>query len=93
VTLYTGHGGSCTPLSFTPGNIAGTRVEAKVCELCTRMFFRESYPAQAPSRDCDRCIAREKLRRAQEARELLVARQPLERPAGGWAQQTKMMPQ
>lgn len=91
MTLYTGHGGSGTSLSFTPGNIEGVRVETKVCELCTRMYFREVGAALMAT--CDRCIARLKLRQKQEERELEVARQPLVRPAEGWAKQTKMMPQ
>lgn len=70
MTLYTGHGGSGTSLSFTAGNIAGTRVEMKVCESCSGMFIRETYPAQAPRRDCNRCIAAGEQRRAKEVREL-----------------------
>lgn len=91
MTLYTGHGGSGTSLSFTPGNIEGARVEAKICELCTRTYFRAVGTALTAT--CNRCIARDKLRRAQEERELKMALRPLVRPAEGWAKQTKMMPQ
>lgn len=73
MTLSTGHGGSGSPLQFAPGNIQGVRVESKICEMCTRMYFREvaGMPTQAT---CERCVARARLRRKQEERELAVAR-------------------
>jgi hypothetical protein len=74
MTLYTGHGGSGTALSFTAGNIAGTRMETKYCELCGRMYLRPVNPDGWLGRDCDRCVRRADMRRAQEAREIAFAR-------------------
>lgn len=83
--------GSGSSLSFAPGNIAGVRVEMKVCELCGGMFSRETYPAHAPIRDCKRCIAAAEQRRAKEARELRTARTAYDRHAAR-GDATKMMP-
>jgi hypothetical protein len=84
-------GGNAIDFSAASGCVAGRRVETKYCELCTRMYFREVGVALRAT--CDRCMARETLRQAQEERELEMARQPLVRPAGGWLPHTKMMPQ
>jgi hypothetical protein len=86
--LYTGHGGGGSALSFTPGNISGTRVEMKVCELCAGMFVREMGMRTAT---CGRCIAAAERRRAKEARELLVARTADGRYTAR-SDATKMMP-
>jgi hypothetical protein len=95
VTLSFGHCGGGTALSFTPGNIDGERVEQKYCETCRGVYCRPAveFKKGAPAGLCGRCLRAANARRTQEARELETARQPLERPAGGWAQQTKMMPQ
>lgn len=84
-------GGNAIDFSASVSHVDGQRVEAKYCELCTRMYFREVGAELTAT--CNRCMAREKLRQAQEERELEMARQPMVRPAGGWARQTKMMPQ
>jgi hypothetical protein len=73
--LYTGHGGSGSALNFTPGNISGTRVEMKVCELCGCPYVRPVNPEARTGRDCGRCIAAAERRRAKEARELTTARE------------------
>jgi hypothetical protein len=85
------HGGGGSALSFAPGNIAGVRVEMKVCELCGGMYVRRVNPEARIGRDCARCIAAAKRRQAKEARELLAARTADGRYAAR-GDATKMMP-
>lgn len=75
MSYMSGHAGSGSALHFrsaAASDIAGTRVETKYCELCTRMYFREV--AAALTATCDRCIEAAELRRVKEAAELEVAR-------------------
>jgi hypothetical protein len=89
---YIANSGRCAiDFSVAGGNVAGRRMQAKYCELCTRMYFREA--SADPRGECDRCIARVRLRQAQEAHELAAARQPYDRSAPRLCDATKMMPQ
>lgn len=77
MTLYTGHGGSGTALHFgsaSAADVPGRRMETKYCELCSRMYLRPVNPDARIGRDCDRCVRRADMRRAQEAREIAFAR-------------------
>ncbi|MGC1780894.1 MAG: hypothetical protein WA708_00070 [Acidobacteriaceae bacterium] len=49
-------GSTGAPLQFTPASaedVPGVRLEPKVCELCSKVFFRE-----ARERECKPCAAR-----------------------------------
>jgi hypothetical protein len=74
MTLSFGHGGGGSPLNFEAGNVEGERVEAKICEWCTRMFFR---PVNADGQSMLRGVCEGCKRRAAKAKAREAAPVPL----------------